>query len=339
MPAVPPSSAPRVSVLISAWRAEGTIARCLAALVAQTFRDFEVVLSDSSPDEETARIASQFPTVRLMRSTERLYSHEARNRAVANSSGALLVSLDADVYADPQCLARLVETYDLHGGVVVGSLRCYGRRLRDLGMHFCKFAKFLPGGAVTPIDTSPTANMLVSRADYERAGGFHGERYLADAAFARTLLDAGSVMHFAPAAVVEHHHTQSIVAFLRERFDRGSLFGRLRIQWLADRRRVAIYLAGSVLPIRIVRIVYFTLRHARRAGLVRECLLSLPLTISGHLAWLAGESAAYAVWLLSRGSQESGDLPRATRTPFPPVEQANQAGTSPEASSGSAKGA
>lgn len=90
------TAAPRVSVLISAWRAETTVARCLAALREQTFRDFEVFLSDSSPGEETARIAAKFPEVRLLRSTKRLYSHEARNRAAAASSGELLVSLDAD---------------------------------------------------------------------------------------------------------------------------------------------------------------------------------------------------------------------------------------------------
>ena len=330
MPIVSPPSAPRVSVLIAAWCADATVAGCLAALRAQTFRDFEVILSDSSPGEETARIAAEFPEVRLLRSPRRLYSHEARNRAARASSGELIVSMDADVYADAQCLARLVDTYDRHGGVVVGALRCHGRRLRDLGMHFCKFAKFLPGGDVTQIDTSPTANMLVSRADYERAGGFHGERHLADAAFARTLQASGRVLHFAPAAIADHHHTQSIAAFLRERFDRGSLFGRLRIRWHPDGRRIAFYLAGSILPLRFARIAYFTLRHARRAGLMREGLVSLPLAMAGHLAWLAGESTVYAGWL-SRSRLSKHEASKHV-TALPLIDrQAGQAGSSPEA--------
>ena len=42
-----------VSVILSAWNSQDTVVACLDSLRAQTFRDFEVILVDSSPTEET----------------------------------------------------------------------------------------------------------------------------------------------------------------------------------------------------------------------------------------------------------------------------------------------
>lgn len=285
---------PRVSVIIAAFEAHATVGRCLKSLRAQTFRDFEVILVDSSAGQETARIASGFPEVRFVRSASRLYPHEARNRAASYAQGELLVSMDADVYARPDHLAQLVRAYDAHGAVIVGAIACHGRRLRDLGMHFCKFAKFLPAGVPRAIDTAPTANVLVARTDFERVGGMHGGPYLADVTLGRALEAVGRELRFAPDAIVEHHHTDSIAAFLRDRCRRGAMFGRMRMSWLTSQRSIAMYLLASILPIRLARIAALTWRYSAAAGMRGAFLRSAPLALTGHAAWLAGESVAYA---------------------------------------------
>lgn len=288
------NSAPRVSVIIAAYDAHETVARCLASLRAQTFRDFDVILVDSSPSDETARIANGFPEIRFERSESRLYPHEARNRAASFARGELLVSIDADVYPHPDWLMQLVSEYDAGGQVIVGALACHGRRLRDLGMHFCKFAKFLPAGAVRVIDTSPTGNLLVARGDFERVGGMRGDQYIADVALGRDLEALGRQIRFAPRAVVDHHDTDSIGAFFHERYIRGRLFGRMRSSWLTTRRSIAFYLVVSILPIRLARIAALTFRYCAAAGMTGSFLLTWPLALAGHAAWLAGESVAYA---------------------------------------------
>jgi GT2 family glycosyltransferase len=253
-----------------------------------------VILVDSSPGQETARITGGFPEVRFVRSTSRLYPHEARNRAASYAQGALLVSMDADVYARPDHLSQLVRAYDAHGAVIVGAIACHGSRLRDLGMHFCKFAKFLPAGLVRAIDTAPTANVLVARADFERVGGMHGGPYLADVTLGRALEAIGRELRFAPDAIVEHHHTDSVAAFLRDRYRRGVMFGRMRMSWLTSQRSIAMYLVASILPIRLARIALLTWRYSAAAGLRGAFLRSWPLALTGHAVWLAGESVAYA---------------------------------------------
>ena len=296
----PPSNTtftPRVSVMIAAFDAHQTVERCLESLRAQTFRDFDITLVDSSPGEETVRIAARFPEIRFERSDTRLYPHEARNRAASQARGELLVSIDADVYPHPDWLAQLVREYDASGQVIVGAIGCHGRRLRDLGMHFCKFAKFLPAGAPRAIDTAPTANLLVARADFERVGGMRGDRYLADVTLGRDLEAIGRQLRFAPGAIVEHHHTRSVGEFLAERFLRGGIFGRMRGSWLT-RRSIALHLAVSILPIRLARIAALTFRYGANARMTGAFLLTWPLALAGHAASLAGESVAYAQALL-----------------------------------------
>ena len=290
-------SAPRVSVMIAAFGAHETVGGCLESLRVQTFRDFEVILVDSSPGDDTARIAERFPEVRFDRSVERLYPHEARNRAASRARGELLVSIDADVYPRPDWLAELVREFDASGEVIVGAIGCHGRRLRDLGMHFCKFGKFLPAGAPRVIDTAPTANLLVARADFERVGGMRGDRYLADVTLGRDLEAIGRRLRFAPRAIVEHHHTSPVAAFLRERFVRGRIFGDMRASWLTP-PSIALHLAVSILPVRLARIAALTLRYCANARMTGAFFLTWPLALGGHAASLAGEAVAYAEALL-----------------------------------------
>jgi glycosyltransferase involved in cell wall biosynthesis len=296
------TTTPRVSVVIGAYDAAETIARCLEALRRQTYRDFEVILIDSSPDEETVRIASGFPEIVFEHSASRLFCHEARNRAIAHSRGELLACLDADVYPRPEWLAELVAAYERTGQVIVGALACHGSRLRDRGIHLCKFAKFLPGGPPRVIDTAPTANLLVARRDFERAGGLRGERYLADVTLGRALVAGGKQLLFVGTAVAAHHHTQSLRAYLAERYVRGGLFGAMRSGWLSGRAEIALFLAASVLPLRLAKIAGHVVGHCIRGRQLGALLVAFPIVLAGHAAWLAGESVSYARALFSFSS-------------------------------------
>ena len=73
---------PRVSIVIPAYFSNDTVAQTLAALRAQTYRDFEVVIVNSSPETTTQElIRGQFPEVNFEQSPTRLLPHAARNRA------------------------------------------------------------------------------------------------------------------------------------------------------------------------------------------------------------------------------------------------------------------
>ncbi|HYW08064.1 MAG TPA: glycosyltransferase family 2 protein [Longimicrobium sp.] len=90
---------PLVSVIIPAFNAAATIRRTLRSALAQTHPAIEVIVVDDGSTDDTAgivaAIAEEDPRVRLTR-VENGGQAAARNRAIAESSGAFVAPLDAD---------------------------------------------------------------------------------------------------------------------------------------------------------------------------------------------------------------------------------------------------
>lgn len=295
-PAERPPAAPAVSIVIPAYESHDTIGRCLDALRAQRWTDFEVVVVDSSPSDRTAAfVPKAFPEVRYVRSARRLLPHAARNHGVALTSAPLIVFLDPDIYAAPECLGALVDTHSRTGGVVVGALACYGNRWRDRGLHLCKFGAWLPAGRLRPTHMAPTACMLIGRQDFERAGGLPDGDMLGDIGLSRQLQALGRVLFLQPEAVVEHHHEQDVRGLVRERYARGQMYGELRLGWLAERPvALTLLILSTLIPVRLPRIMAIGMWQAVRARQGGTFFGTLPLIALGHSAAIAGEAVAYA---------------------------------------------
>jgi GT2 family glycosyltransferase len=286
-------AAPRVSVIVPAFRSGATIAASLASLVRQTYRDFEIIVVESSGDEGTAAMmARDFPSVQLVRAESRLLPQAARNHGVSVARGELFAFTDPDIYLAPDWLAALVEAWEDRREVVIGSFACHGTSLVDFGFHLTKFSKWLPAGRRRTVDTGPSGNMLVSRADFERAGGFRGELFLGDVELSRALRKQGLNLWFEPTAVGAHHHLYTVREFCRERFQRGQWYGELRRSWYPA-WRIALLAAATILPLRLASNVMHVGIHAWRAGMFGRFVLALPVVVCGYAATLAGEARAF----------------------------------------------
>ena len=286
---------PRVSVVVPAYRSGATIAASLASLERQTYRDFEVIVVESSGDDDTAAMmARDFPSVRLVRSESRLLPQAARNHGVSVARGELFAFTDPDIYLAPHWLATLVEAWDEQHDVVIGSFACHGTSIVDFGFHLTKFSKWLPAGKRRTVDTAPSGNMLVSRDDFERAGGFRGELFLGDVELSRILRARGLNLWFEPSALGTHHHLYSFREFCRERFQRGRWYGELRKSWYSP-LRTALLAAVTILPVRLASNVMHVGMHAWRAGMFGRFVLALPVVVAGYAATLAGEAWAFAI--------------------------------------------
>jgi GT2 family glycosyltransferase len=291
-------SVPTVSVIVAAYNSHVTIAGTLEALGKQTRRDFEVIVVDSSPNETTADIMRRFPWVRYIHSKTRLGPHAARNLGAEHAQGDLLVFTDADAYAVPEWIERLVEAHRETGKLIVGGIDCYGGKWIDWGNHFCKFDKWLPGGPPRPIDIAPTVNFMIPVSDFEAAGRYDADTFLADTTFSWTLNKLGKTLYFVPAAAIAHHHLASFGDLIRERYRRGKDFGGLRLNeqpW--SRSRVWLWWIFSLLPLRALKLIGRTATNSARANRFGWFVLTLPASGAGHYAWLLGEAAAYRQYL------------------------------------------
>ena len=105
---------PRVSVIVAARDAAGTLPETLASVGAQTARDFEVVLVDDGSGDGTGEIARRagLDALRVLRNETPRGPGASRNRAAGEARGELLAVLDADDVWKPAYLERQLAAYD-----------------------------------------------------------------------------------------------------------------------------------------------------------------------------------------------------------------------------------
>ncbi len=91
-------SDPTVSVCIGTFNREKTIRECLDSVLAQTSRDFEVVVVDNASTDRTAEIVSSYgdPVRLIRRSINSGMCSTTRNQAVRNARGEYIAFLDSD---------------------------------------------------------------------------------------------------------------------------------------------------------------------------------------------------------------------------------------------------
>ncbi|MFD0531120.1 glycosyltransferase family 2 protein [Kitasatospora arboriphila] len=130
-----------ISVVLPAHDRNGQLKECLDALLAQSFRDFEIVLVvDTSPDCPE-RVAEAYgmrdPRVSVLRLNAAVGIGRARNAGAARATGDYLLFLDSDHLLDEDAFAALAERLEQTGEVDVLQFG-HNRFYRD---------KVWPGGA------------------------------------------------------------------------------------------------------------------------------------------------------------------------------------------------
>src|SRR6185437_15535720 len=133
------STTPLVSIVIGAYNAERYLAQTLDSLLAQTMRDFELIVVDDGSEDRTFEILKEYenrdPRMRPLR-----IPHggivDAANAGLDAARAELIARADADDIHMPERLQKQVHYLEAHPEVVaVGSrmqmIEPYGSPLRD----------------------------------------------------------------------------------------------------------------------------------------------------------------------------------------------------------------
>jgi GT2 family glycosyltransferase len=97
-----------ISVVIVNYSGAPFLERCLAALAAQTFRNFEIILVDNaSTDDSCAFVEKNFPQVQLIRSETNVGFAAGNNLGLGAARGNLIATLNTDTEVEPNYLGNL----------------------------------------------------------------------------------------------------------------------------------------------------------------------------------------------------------------------------------------
>ncbi|MGH6792192.1 MAG: glycosyltransferase family 2 protein [Methyloceanibacter sp.] len=118
---------PKVSICLITYNGASTIERALNSLLAQTYRDFELVISDDhSSDESLAlcqRLTTGDPRVRFVRPPHNLGADYNMRFALSHARGKYYLWASQDDYWEPQFLERLVPALE-HNPKAVCAMGC-----------------------------------------------------------------------------------------------------------------------------------------------------------------------------------------------------------------------
>lgn len=275
--------------------------RVLSALRAQSYPVDEVLVVDNaSTDGSLARVGAAFPDVRVLHLERNAGIAIARNAGLWALRTRLGLLLDHDVYAEPECLARMVLAFETQSATVVCPrvrllperhvVQADGAALHFLGTQILHHGYEPLDGATAAggaVNSCIGACMLVDREAVLAAGGFDELFffYFEDLEFSMRLRSQGHRIWCEPAALVFHERAAGT--------PRLSFRGR-----------------GAYPPAR----AYFTMRNRLLSMLIhyrlRTLLLLSPVLALHELASLAMalRKGCPAAWLRSWGWQ-FGHLP------------------------------
>ena len=291
---------PSVSVLIVAYESGDHLHHCLAALGAQTFTDFEILMVDNASTDGAPQAAARaFPQVRLIEAGLNLGFAAGNNLAAAQASGDWLALINPDAFPAPDWLERLVAATRDHP-----SIKAFGCR-QDMDDNTGRLdgmgdVMSLPGfpyrGGYGLPDPGPVAGgeifstcggaMLIDRATFLGLGGFD-ERlfcYCEDVDLGYRMRLAGLASRVVPDAVIRHVGSASTGG---PRSDFAMFHGSRNRIWVFIKNTPPI-LFWLTLPLHVLTTLALFARHASRGELAaplrgaRAALAGLPMILAAR---------------------------------------------------------
>lgn len=161
---------PKVSVIIPCYNQGAWVDEAVASVLAQTFRDFEIiVVNDGSTDEATNRLLLEYerPQTRVIRTANQGVAM-ARNTAIREAKGVYILPLDADDRIAPTYLEKGVAILDRDQEV--GIVYSLGELFGSREGHWAVPDFSVRGILLTNLIF---CSALYRKSDWERVGGYN----------------------------------------------------------------------------------------------------------------------------------------------------------------------
>ncbi len=186
----------RVSVIIVNFNGYEYVRRCVLAVAANVYEDFEIIVADNgSTDASVEKLAGEFPNlgIRFVALPSNLGPSAARNRAVSIATGEYFAFLDNDTAPDADWLVAPIRR--MKDDPSIGAIQCRLMLLREptkfdyVGDYLGSFGFLMQTVSAGEEDTgqanseciilsAKSAGMVVRRKAFLEAGGFDDDYFI-----------------------------------------------------------------------------------------------------------------------------------------------------------------
>jgi glycosyltransferase involved in cell wall biosynthesis len=186
---------PLVTIVIPAFNEEKLLAESLKSVLAQDYKNFELIVVDNNSTDDTPKIAKSFGAMVIFEPLQGV--GYARQRGFMKAKGEIIATTDADTILPSNWLSRIVEEfkndqklaafgglYTLYSGAITARIA-----VLYLAYYFWLIDKYFTGGW-----TLPGANLAIRADAFLKVGGFKTELTLGeDAQISQKLKGIGRV--------------------------------------------------------------------------------------------------------------------------------------------------
>lgn len=281
---------PLVSIVIPCYNSERYIEKCLWSLVLQeTSIPYEIIVVDSSKDSTPLIIEQKFPSVKLIRRTQRTLPGEGRNIGVAAASGDIIAFIDSDCIASKNWLESAVnkvsETYPVVGGSVRNANPQTLISIADYILAFNEFLPSMPGRKTTFM---PTCNLFCQKKAFDEIGGFRADLLAGEDTLFNYEMAKKYRLLFNPEIKISHHNRDNFRNFYRHHYNFGGYSALLRKKIKLPGHIFAKYpLLALLVPFaRTIRISQRMIRWNWK--MLPQFVMALPLVFVGVAVWSWG---------------------------------------------------
>lgn len=130
----PSSHAPKVSIAMGIYNCAHTLAEAVDSILAQDFRDWELILCDDGSTDGTLAAAESHalrdPRIRVVRNPRNLGLNHSLNHCLRVARGEFYARMDGDDISMPDRLTKLLAAMDAHPDVALVSswMTCFDER-------------------------------------------------------------------------------------------------------------------------------------------------------------------------------------------------------------------
>jgi len=288
---------PRLSVLIgrvSTVEPERIVEVLRALRLQETEEDHEVIVVDRSQDGFSARIARDFPEVRILSCDRSLPLPAMHDLALAAARGEIVIVTEDHCVPTSSWLHNISDEFrrypaatGISGAVENGT----SDGVVDRATYLCEYARFTP-----PIEEGTSAPLCGVNVAFRREAllrvpvELRRERFW-DCGVQPYLREAGALLVATNRIRIEHRKRIPLRLFVAQRLAYSRQFAGLRFPPRAWLRRGAAALGTALLPLLLTaRLVGYSLRSPTVARQASNCA---PLLLLFYLVWAMGEFVGY----------------------------------------------